>query len=86
MEAGIVVLFVAAASSIAVSYFVCAAVSLRSHFISSSIKVVALVVMALAAVSGILLKLVLLSLLPPPTDLSSRLSCSRAFVYSVMAL
>ena len=50
--------FVVAARSIAASFFICAAVSLRYRFISSSIKVVALVAMALAAVSGISLRLV----------------------------
>ena len=74
VAAGIGVLFVAAASRILVSCFICAAVSLRSRFIYSSIKVVTLVAMALAAVSGILLILVWLLLLPPLTDLSSRLS------------
>ena len=52
------VLFVVASSSIAVSYFICAAVSFRYRLISSIIAVVALVVMALAAVSGISLRLV----------------------------
>ena len=56
--AGIGVLFVASSSSIVVSYLICAAVSLRSRFISSIIKVVALVAMALAAVLGISLRLV----------------------------
>ena len=63
------VLFTVAASSMAVSCFVCAAVSFLSHLISSIIVVVVLVVMALAAVSGISLRLVV-SLLLPPTDLS----------------
>ena len=56
--AGIGVLFVASSSSIVVSYLICAAFSLRSRFISSIIKVVALVAMALAAVLGISLRLV----------------------------
>ena len=56
--AGIGVVLVAAAISISVSRFICAAVSLRSRFISSIITVVVLVAMALAAVLGISLRLV----------------------------
>ena len=84
--AGRGVVLVAAASSINVRCFICAAVPFRSHFISFIITVVALVVMSLAAVFGILLRLVCLSLLCPPTDLSSGLSCSRAFTYAVVVL
>ena len=64
------VMFVVAASIMAVSCFICAAVSFRSCLISSIIAVVALVAVALAVVSGISLRLVV-SLLLPPTDLSS---------------
>ena len=67
--AGRGVVFVVAGNSMAVSCFICAAVSLRSRLISSIIAVVALVVMAPAAVLGISLILVVLLLLPP-TDLS----------------
>ena len=85
--AGRGVVFVVAASSMAVSCFICAAVSLRSSFIYSIITIVALVAMALAlaAFSGIFLRLVF-SLLLPPTDLNSGLSCSKAFAYVVMDL
>ena len=79
------ILFVVAARSMSVSCFIYAAVSLRSCLISSIITVVALVEMALVAVSGISLTLVFLLLLPP-TDLRSRLSCSKDFAYAVMAL
>ena len=67
------VLFVVSASSMSVSCFIYVAVSFLSRLISSIIAVVALVVMALAMVSGISLRLVV-SLLLPPTDLSSWLS------------
>ena len=84
--AGRGVVFMVAASSIAVSCFICAAVSFCSCFISSIITVVALVDMALAEVSGISLRLVWLFLLHHPTNLSSRWSCSKAFAYAVVAL
>ena len=63
-------MFVVATSSMAVSCFIYADVSFCSCLISSIIAVVELVVMALAAVSGISLRLVV-SLLLPPTDLIS---------------
>ena len=77
-------LFVVDANSMAVSFFICAAVSFRSRHIYSIISVAVLVVMALAAISWVSLRLVV-SLLLPPTDLSSWLSCSKAFTYAVMA-
>ena len=63
-------LFVVAANIMAVSCFICAAVSFRSRQISSIISVAGLVTTALAATSWVLLRLVI-SLLIPPTDLSS---------------
>ena len=80
------VVFVVDARSIAVNCFICAAVSFCYRFISSIITFVELLAVALAAVSGILLRLVWLLLLRPPTELSSRLSCSKDFTYAVMAL
>ena len=68
----------------AVSCFICTAVSFCSLLISSIIFVVVLVAMALAAVYWISLRLVV-SLLLLPMDLSSWLSCSKAFTYASMA-
>ena len=73
------------AISMAVSYFICATFSLLLPLLSSIIAVVALVAMALAAILGISLRL-MVSLIPPPTDLSSCMSCSNAFAYAVMVL
>ena len=77
-------LLVVAATSMSVSCFICGTVSFRSRLISSIISFVALVAMALAAVSWISLRLVVLLLLPP-TNLRLWLSCSKAFIYAVMA-
>ena len=58
-------LFVVASNSMAVSCFICAAVSFRSRLISSIVSVVVLVVMVLVAVSWISLRLVVSLLFPP---------------------
>ena len=71
-------LFVVAAYSMAVSCFICAAVTFRSYRISPIISVAVLVAMALAAILWVSLRLVVLLLLPP-TDLSYWLSFSKAF-------
>ena len=52
------VLFVVAASNMAVSCFICATVSFCSRLISSIIAVVVLLALVLEAVSGISLRLV----------------------------
>ena len=62
--------FVVAANSMAVSCFICAAVSFHYRCISSIISVAALVATALTATSWVSLRLVV-SLLLSPTDLSS---------------
>ena len=62
--------FMVATNSMVVSCFVCAAVSFRSRRVSSIISVDVLVSMAMAANSWVSLRLVV-SLLLPPTDLSS---------------
>ena len=77
-------LFVVAAYSMAVSCFICAAVTFRSYRISPIISVAVLVAMALAETSWVSLRLVV-SLLLPPTDHSYWLPCSNAFTYAVMA-